>query len=67
MIPDTFMIEAIHRRYAQNDIVFKLIYEHCQIVAEIAEWCVEQKNLLVDKNLLRASCLLHDIGTRQRP
>jgi len=63
MIPDKTMIEEIHRRYAQNDFIFKLIYEHCEIVAEIANWCVEQKNLSVDKDLLTASCLLHDIGT----
>lgn len=63
MIPDISTIEEVHKRYAQNDFIFKLIYEHCQIVAEIAAWCVQQKNLSVDDDLLRASCLLHDIGT----
>lgn len=63
MIPDLTSIEDVHRRYAQNDYVFKLVYEHCEIVAEIAAWCVNEKNLSVDDELLRASCLLHDIGT----
>ncbi len=63
MIPNKAKIREIHRRYAQSDKVFNLIYEHCQIVAEIAKWCVEQNKLNVDKDLLEASCLLHDIGT----
>jgi uncharacterized protein len=63
MIPDISTVEEVHRRYAQNDFVFKLVYEHCEIVAEIAMWCVGQKRLSVDLDLLRASCLLHDIGT----
>lgn len=63
MIPDKPMIKAVHRRYAQNEFVHELIYEHCEIVTEIALWCAEQKNLVVDKHLLVASCMLHDIGT----
>ncbi len=63
MIPTKSQIEAVHRRYAQNDHVYKLVYEHCQIVAEIARWCVEQNDLDVDLELLEAACLLHDIGT----
>lgn len=63
MIPTKADIEAVHRRYAQNDKIFDLVYTHCQIVTEIALWCVQQKNLLVDTPLLEASCLLHDIGT----
>ena len=63
MIPGISIIDEVHHRYAQNDFVYKLVYEHCEIVAEIATWCVEQKNLSVDKDLLKASCMLHDIGT----
>lgn len=63
MIPTTQQIEEIHKRYAQNDHIYKLVTEHCQIVAEIAAWCVEKNNLKVDKELLQAGCLLHDIGT----
>lgn len=63
MIPSKGEIENLHRRYAQNDHVLTLVYEHCQIVAEIAGWCVEQNNLDVNKDILEAGCLLHDIGT----
>lgn len=56
-------IEAVHRRYAQNDLVYEIVYGHCQIVAEIADWCVQTKGLDVNKELLAAGCLLHDIGT----
>lgn len=63
MISSKTKIQELHRRYARNDHVFSLVYEHCQIVTEIAMWCVEQNNLEVDKKLLEAGCLLHDIGT----
>ncbi len=63
MIPDKMQIEEIHQRYAQNDTVFNLVYEHCQIVAEIAAWIVKHKKLDIQPDLLEAACLLHDIGT----
>jgi uncharacterized protein len=63
MIPSKLQIEEVHKRYAQNDKIFELVYRHCQIVAEIALWCAEEKNLNVDLELLEAGCLLHDIGT----
>ena len=63
MIPSKTKIENIHRRYAQSDTVFHLVYEHCQIVAEIAIWCVKEKQLDVNVDILEAGCLLHDIGT----
>jgi uncharacterized protein len=63
MIPDKYKIEEIHRRYAQNDFVLKVVFEHCQIVAEIALECVKRNNLKVDEDILESSCLLHDIGT----
>lgn len=63
MIPNDKTIIALHKKYAPNELVFDLVYMHCRIVCEIAEWCVEQKGLVVDIELLRAACLLHDIGT----
>lgn len=63
MIPSKKQIKALHQRYAPNTVVLQLVYEHCQIVAEIALWCVEHKRLNVNKRILEASCLLHDIGT----
>jgi len=63
MIPDLQAIEALHRRYAVNDAVFNLVYTHCKIVNEIAEWCADSMHESVDRDILQAACLLHDIGT----
>ena len=63
MVKEKQKIKEIHRRYAQNNHVYTLVYEHCQIIAEIALWCVEQNKLIVDHELLETACLLHDIGT----
>lgn len=63
VIPDQQAILAVHKRYARNDTVFDLVYTHCQIVAEIALWCADNINEPVDRDLLQAACLLHDIGT----
>ncbi len=63
MILDKVKIEDVHKRYAQNDKVLNLVYVHSKIVAEIALWCIDQNKLNVDRNLLEAACLLHDIGT----
>jgi len=62
MLNDT-EIQELHRKYAPNDAVFNLVFTHCRIVCEIAEWCVTQNQLQVDGALLRNACLLHDIGT----
>lgn len=63
MVPSLEQINEIHKRYAQNNHIHKLVLEHCKIVAEIAEWCVDKNKLNVNKELLIAGCLLHDIGT----
>lgn len=64
MIPTDEAIKKLHRKYAPNELVFNHVYEHCAIVKEIAEWCVANAGLdNVDRDVLRASCLLHDIGT----
>lgn len=35
----TQQIEELHRKYAPNDKVYELVYGHCQVVNEIAQWC----------------------------
>lgn len=62
MLPDE-KIEALHRKYAPSSKVYDLVYTHCRIVWDIAEWCVDHNDLKADKDLLRNACLLHDIGT----
>jgi uncharacterized protein len=58
-------IEELHRKYAPNDQVYELVYGHCQIVNEIAQWCVGNISGTenVDTELLATAALLHDIGT----
>lgn len=64
MVPTQKEIEKLHHKYAPNDLVYDLVYGHGQIVAEIALWCADNvKDQPVDKELLEAASLLHDIGS----
>lgn len=56
-------IERLHRKYAPNDLVYSLVYGHCQIVAEVAVWCACNINKKLNVGLLETAALLHDIGT----
>src|SRR5215469_7076280 len=58
-------IEEIHRKYAPNDQVYELVYGHCRVVNEIAQWCAEniQDEKGINTELLATAALLHDIGT----
>ncbi|MEV8517117.1 HDIG domain-containing metalloprotein [Dactylosporangium sp. NPDC051484] len=58
-IPGDDEIRALHERLAPTPAVFDLVYVHCEIVARIAEQVVAPG---VDAALVRAGCLLHDIG-----
>ncbi len=64
MIPDFETIKALHKRYAgfAKADLFDLVFEHCQIVAEIALQCAETVDEPVDRDVLQAAALLHDIG-----
>jgi uncharacterized protein len=59
-------IEALHHKYAPNDLVYRLVYGHCQVVAEIAQWSAANvkrtEGVEIDNELLHAAALLHDIG-----
>jgi uncharacterized protein len=64
MIPSIREIEALHRKYAANDLLYTRVYDHCRVVAEIALWCADQvPNEKVDRKLLETAALLHDIGS----
>jgi len=65
MIPDTETIIALHKRYAgfAKADLFDLVFTHCQIVCEIALQCADTVNEPVDRKVLRAAALLHDIGS----
>ena len=62
-LPSQENIKRLHRKYAPNDKVYDLVYGHCQIVTEIALWCVNNINDKVDKDLLETAALLHDVGS----
>lgn len=61
-LPTLSEIEALHRKYAPNDELFHTIYEHCQIVAEIADELYKPTMSGVERDVVHAGCLLHDIG-----
>ncbi len=62
-LPSITEIERLHHKYAPNDIVYDLVYRHCQIVSDIASWCAENSQQKLDMDLLKKACLLHDIGS----
>lgn len=63
MIPNDIEIRHLHQKYAWDDGLMRDVVAHCEITADIALWCVKTKDLQVDEPLLRAGCLLHDIGS----
>lgn len=61
-IPGDDEIRALHERYAPGQEAFDLVWTHCLIVCEIAERIMDDTGLDVNRDLVRAGCLLHDIG-----
>jgi uncharacterized protein len=58
-IPYDAEIRALHERYAPSAAAFESVFTHCVIVSRIAEQLMPPD---VDAALVRAGCLLHDIG-----
>jgi len=52
-------IRALHERFAPDRAAFELVWTHCRIVCEIAEQFLTDD---LDRELVRAGALLHDIG-----
>lgn len=66
MIPDVETIKKLHQKYAEfapQPGLFERVWEHCQVVGEIALACAKKLNEPVDVELLRAAALLHDVGS----
>ncbi|MGI5321555.1 HD domain-containing protein [Actinomadura nitritigenes] len=61
-IPEDGEIRALHERLAPSQEAFELVWTHCVIVCRIAEQLMDAGGLDVDKELVRAGCLLHDVG-----
>lgn len=56
-------IIALHKKYALSEELFDVIYTHCLAVWRIAEQLIVTKEHNLDNELVKAGCLLHDIGT----
>jgi uncharacterized protein len=65
VIPTPAEIRALHEEIAPSPEAFDLVHTHCEIVAEIAAQLIEANGLPVDAELVRAGCLLHDIGVHR--
>jgi uncharacterized protein len=66
MIPTFEEIQKLHQKYASFATAPNLdeqVFEHCQVVSEVALWCADNTDDSVDRELLQAAALLHDIGT----
>jgi uncharacterized protein len=61
-IPGPEEIRALHRKHAPTAEAFELVHTHCEIVWSVAERLISASRLDVDAELVRAGCLLHDIG-----
>ncbi|WP_327000884.1 HD domain-containing protein [Dactylosporangium sp. NBC_01737] len=62
-VPSDDEIRALHERHAPSREAFDLVYTHCRIVWRIAEQLLARPGgPAVDARLVRAGCLLHDIG-----
>ncbi|CAL9641703.1 hypothetical protein SUDANB176_06365 [Streptomyces sp. enrichment culture] len=61
-IPGPDEIRALHEKHAPTAEAFALVHTHCEIVWSIAEQLISASRPDVDAELVRAGCLLHDIG-----
>ena len=63
-IPEDGEIRALHERWAPGREAFELVWTHCVIVCEIAEQIMAGAGAGagLDAGLVRAGCLLHDVG-----
>jgi uncharacterized protein len=61
-VPTDKEILALHEKHAPTPEALGLVYQHCQIVCGIAGQLHASARLDSDIDLVRAGCLLHDIG-----
>ena len=62
LIPTDEQIRALHERHAPTPEAFERVYTHCRAVCEVAEQLLDRAAPGVNADLVRAGCLLHDIG-----
>ncbi|MFD9564087.1 HD domain-containing protein [Streptomyces sp. NPDC059994] len=61
-IPSVDEIRELHVKHAPSQEAFALVWTHCEIVWRIAEGLMDSSPMSLDRDLVRAGCLLHDIG-----
>jgi uncharacterized protein len=61
-VPTDEEILALHERHAPTPEAFELVYTHCQIVGQVAGQLLAHSGFGADPALVRAGCLLHDVG-----
>jgi uncharacterized protein len=61
-VPTDERIRGLHERYAPTEEAFDLVYTHSRIVCAVAEELLDRLRPALDVDLVRAGCLLHDIG-----
>jgi len=61
-VPTDEAIVALHEKYAPTPEALELVYTHCVIVGGIAEQLQARSGMDVSPDLVRAGCLLHDVG-----
>lgn len=61
-LPTEAEIIALHKKHAPTEALFNASYSHCLAVWKIAEQLITSQNLNLDQELVKAACLLHDIG-----
>ncbi|MES2630519.1 MAG: HD domain-containing protein [Patescibacteria group bacterium] len=62
-LPTESEIIALHEKYAPSEAIFDAVYSNCQAVWRIAELVLALKERKINEELVKAGCLLHDIGT----
>ena len=66
MVPGLAAIQNLHKKYAAfatASHLYELVFEHCEIVCEIALECAARIDEPIDTALLRAAALLHDVAS----
>ena len=61
-LPSDEQIRALHQRHAPTRAAFDLVHTHCVVVAAVAAQLLERRPQPLDAALVRAGCLLHDVG-----
>ncbi len=61
-VPTENEIKLLHEKYAPSIDAFNRVFTHCLIIWDITKAIIESNQLNVNVELVKAGCLLHDIG-----